>query len=198
MGVQEINSNQRGGATTGFRIRDAVEGDRGAVRDVTLSAFQEYATVIPSHWEGYCQTILSTLADVKPAEQIVADRNGAVVGTALVYPAGTVFDRFSKPLDIPEIRLLAVSPTARGRGVGAALLRECVRRAQRSGARAVTLHTSDFMRVGKGMYERMGFVRAPELDLHPTADLTIMGYRLALDHPTSQPVSDPPSEGPPV
>jgi predicted N-acetyltransferase YhbS len=182
----------------GFRIREAVEGDRTAVRHVTLSAFQEYAAVIPSHWEGYCHAILSTLADVKPAEQIVAERSGAVVGTALLYPAGAVLDRSSNPLVFPEIRLLAVSPTARGLGVGAALLRECLRRARHSGATAVTLHTSDFMRVGKGMYERMGFVRAPELDFHPTADLTIMGYRLALDPQTAPRMPDPPSQRPSV
>jgi len=193
-----IHSNPRDGTINGLRIRDAVEQDRGTVREVTLLAFQEYAPLIPSHWEGYCQAILSTLADVKPAEQIVADWSGAVVGTALLYPAGAVLDRFSSPLEFPEIRLLAVSPTARGRGVGAALLRECVRRARGSGAPAVTLHTSDFMRVGKGMYERMGFVRAPELDFHPAADLTIMGYRLALDRQASQRMPVPPSQRPSV
>jgi predicted N-acetyltransferase YhbS len=171
----------------GLRIRDAFEGDRTAIRDVTLSAFQEYAPVMPAHWEGYRQAILFTLADVKPAEQIVAEKGGAVVGTVLLYPAGAVLDRSSTPLGLPEIRLLAVSPTApRGRGVGAALMNECVRRARRAGAAGVTLHTSEFMRVGKGMYERMGFARAPELDFHPAADLTVMGYRLNLDDGTFQ------------
>jgi hypothetical protein len=28
------------------------------------------------------------------------------------------------------------------------------------------------------MYERMGFVRAPELDFHPAPDTTVKGYRL--------------------
>ncbi|MBI3596735.1 MAG: GNAT family N-acetyltransferase [Nitrospirae bacterium] len=168
----------------GLTIRGAREDDRDAIRAVTLSAFQEYAAVMPAHWEGYRKGILNALADVKPAEQIVAERDGAIVGTVLLYPPGTVFSRPEQPpvtLACPEIRLLAVAPMARGQGIGAALLRECLQRARRSGASAVTLHTSDFMQIGKGMYERMGFVRAPELDFHPAKDLTVMGYRLDLD-----------------
>ncbi|HET6466290.1 MAG TPA: GNAT family N-acetyltransferase [Nitrospiria bacterium] len=175
-----------------LRIRDAREDDRDAIRNVTLAAFQEYATVMHAHWEGYRKAILNTLADVKPAEPIVAEQDGAVVGAVLLYPHGAVFSRpdgSHVTLEYPEARLLAVAPMARGRGIGEALLRECIRRAHRSGAAALTLHTSAFMKAGKRMYERIGFVRAPELDFHPSKDLTVMGYRLKLD--------DNPPAGPP-
>lgn len=164
-----------------LQIRDARESDRDAIREVTLSAFGEYAAVMPAHWEGYRNGILAALADVKSAEQIVGEREGAIVGAVLLYPAGAIFERSSFPLVCPEIRLLVVAPTARGLGIGGALMRECIRRARRSGASALTLHTSDFMHIGKGMYERMGFAREPELDFHPARDLTVMGYRLNLD-----------------
>jgi ribosomal protein S18 acetylase RimI-like enzyme len=59
-------------------------------------------------------------------------------------------------------------------------MRECVRRARRSGAAALTLHTHEIMVVAMRMYERMGFVRAPDLDFHPGKDVTIKGYRLNL------------------
>jgi len=178
----------------GLDIRNAREGDREEIRDVTLAAFQEYATVMHAHWEGYRKGILNTLDDVKPAEPIVAEQDGAVAGAVLLYPPGTVFTRpdgSRTTLQNPEARLLAVAPSARGRGIGEALLRECIRRARRSGAAALTLHTSDFMRAGKRMYERMGFVRAPELDFHPSKDLTVMGYRLMFDDPS--PPGSPPS-----
>ena len=165
-------------------LRDGRPGDRDAIRDVTLSAYQEYAALMPSHWVNYRQHILATLADVKPAEQIVAERDGDVVGTVLLYPAGTVFstpDGASVTLAWPEVRLLAVAPAARGQGIGAALMQECVRRARQSGAALLTLHTTDIMQVAMRMYERMGFVRAPELDFHVDTDLTVKGYRLNLD-----------------
>jgi predicted N-acetyltransferase YhbS len=169
---------------TDFHIRDAREGDRDAIRAVTLAAFQQYATRMAAQWESYRQGILSALADATRAEPIVADQDGVVVGAVLLYPPGTVFSRpdgSRVTIDQPEARLLAVAPPARGRGIGDALLRECIRRARRSGAAALTLHTSDFMAVGRRMYERIGFVRAPELDFHPSKDLTVMGYRLKLD-----------------
>ena len=164
-------------------IRDARAGDREIIRDVTLSAYQQYAAVMQTHWDGYRRNILTTLEDVKAAEQIVAEQRGTIVGTVLLYPARTVFtapNSASVTLAWPEVRLLAVAPAARGQGIGVALMRECVRRARQSGAAALTLHTHDIMAVAMRMYERMGFVRDPDLDFHPAKDVTIKGYRLSL------------------
>lgn len=168
-----------------LHLRDARENDRDAIQDVTLSAYQQYAAVMPPPlWENYRQNILATLADVRPAEQIVAEQDGAIVGAVLLYPAGTVFsgsDGASVTLAWPEVRLLAVAPAARGQGIGKALMQECVRRAHQSGSAAITLHTNDMMEVAMRMYERMGFVRAPEFDFHPAPGVTIKGYRFNLD-----------------
>ena len=164
-------------------IRVAQESDCAAIQNVTLLAYQEYAAAMGDHWESYQQNILATLADVKPAEQIVAEQDGAAVGTVLLYPAGTVFTTpagDSVTLAWPEVRLLAVTPAARGQGIGAALMRECMQRARQSGSEAITLHTSDMMQVAMRMYERMGFVRVTELDFHPVPEITIKGYRFDL------------------
>ena len=172
-------------------IRDARDGDREAIQNVTLSAYQEYAMIMPAHWEDYRQNILDTLAEVKPAEQIVAEQAGAIVGTVLMYPAGTILDRpdeTTNSLEWPEVRLLAVAPAARGQGVGAALMQECIRRARRAGVAALTLHTTDMMQVAMRMYERMGFVRMPQLDFYPAEDedIVIKGFRLTLNDTASK------------
>jgi GNAT superfamily N-acetyltransferase len=165
-------------------IRAARESDRAAIREVTLAAYQEYALRMPAHWEDYVQNILVTLAEARSTEQIVAEQDGTVVGTVLLYPAGTVLtprSEVSVTLAWPEVRLLAVAPAARGQGIGAALMRECIQRARQSGAAALTLHTTEMMKVAMGMYERMGFVRAPDLDFRPGPDITIKGYRYDLN-----------------
>jgi hypothetical protein len=36
------------------------------------------------------------------------------------------------------------------------------------------------MRVAMGLYERMGFARAPELDFTPAPGVVVKGYRLAV------------------
>jgi GNAT superfamily N-acetyltransferase len=168
-----------------LHIRNARDTDRAAVREVTLSAYQEYGTVLPAaHWQEYRQGILATLASPQPAEQIVAEQNGAIVGAVLLYPAGTILQlpngdtiRF----DWPEVRLLAVAPAARGQGIGAALMQACIERARQAKSAILTLHTTDMMQTAMRMYKRMGFERAPELDFRPAEDVLVKGYRLDLE-----------------
>ena len=179
---------------TDLQIREARPDDREAIQDVTLTAYEQYAEIMPPpHWGFYRQSILETLADVSPAAQIVAEQDGTVVGTVLLYPAGAVFstpDGASVTLASPEMRLLAVAPAARGQGVGAALVQECMRRARQSGVAELTLHTTDMMQVAMRMYEGMGFVRAPDLDFHPAPDVTVKGYRFPLTAPKDEHAGD--------
>lgn len=165
-------------------IRDARPADRDAIRDVTLAAYEEYAAQMqPEHWAAYRWNILATLGQVAPAEQLVAERDGAVVGTVLLYPPASVSpapDAGPLATPWPEVRLLAVAPARRGAGIGAALMDECVPRARRLGTPALGLHTTDMMQAATRMYARMGFVRAPELDFHLLPGLTIKGYRFDL------------------
>jgi GNAT superfamily N-acetyltransferase len=168
----------------GLRIRGARSDDRGAIEAVTLAAYQQYAALMPAHWEGYRQNILATLGAAQPDAQIVAEEEGRVVGTVLLYPVGSVMARpggGSITLAEPEVRLLAVAPEARGQGVGVTLMHECIRRARQSGAMALTLHTTDIMQAAMRLYERLGFRRAPELDIQLAPGVTIKGYRLGLE-----------------
>jgi len=163
-----------------LKIRGARKADGDAARKITLSAFHQYAAVMPpSRWEGYRENILDTLTDVGPAQQIVAEKKGVILGSVLLYPPGTAFSTPEEgPLTCPEVRLLAVAPEARGQGIGTALMKECIRRARQGGAACLNLHTTDMMQVAMRMYERMGFVRAPELDFHPDPNVTVKAYRL--------------------
>jgi ribosomal protein S18 acetylase RimI-like enzyme len=166
-----------------LKIREARIEDRDAARKITLSAFRQYAAVMPPpRWEGYRENILATLTEVAPALHFVAEKDGMIVGSVLLYPPGTAFSTTDEgPLTCPEVRLLAVAPEARGQGIGAALMKECTRRARRLGAACLNLHTTDMMQVAMRMYERMGFVRVPELDFHPYPNITVKAYRLELD-----------------
>lgn len=171
-----------------LKVRDARPSDRAKARKVTLSAFQQYAALIPSRWEGYRENILETLSHPEPAEQILAEEGGKIVGSVLLYPAGTHLEseNATETRDWPEVRLLAVAPEARGKGIGAALMRECMNRARRSGAAFLTLHTTDMMRVAMRMYEKMGFVRAPEFDFQVDEEVLVKAYRLDLSLPRKE------------
>ena len=170
---------------TDLRVRDARPEDRDAIREVTLAAYQEYAARMQTFWDAYRRNIVASVTDAGSAEQLVAERDGAIVGTVLLYPRRRMALPGGGWLDMPwpEVRLLAVAPAERGRGVGAALMQECVGRVRRAGGRVLSLHTTDLMRTARRMYERMGFVRAPELDFRPTPDMAVLGFRLDLGEP---------------
>ena len=174
--------HRRTGKKNKLKIRDARREDRDDARTVTLFAFQQYAAVMPPpRWEGYRENILATMTDVAPAQHIVAEKEGVILGSVLLYPPGTAFSTPDEgPLACPEVRLLAVAPEARGQGIGTALMKECLRRARRLGAACLTLHTTDMMQVAMRMYERMGFIRVPELDFHPDPSIIVKAYRLDL------------------
>jgi len=103
-----------------LKIRDARSGDRDAAREVTISAFQQYvAAMPPPRGEGYREDILTTLTGVAPAEHIVAEKEGVIVGLVLLYPPGIAFSPPEEgPLTCPEVRFLAIPPEARGQGIG--------------------------------------------------------------------------------
>jgi ribosomal protein S18 acetylase RimI-like enzyme len=80
-----------------------------------------------------------------------------------------------------EIRMLVVDPGVRGAGTGEALVRACIARAARDGCTGLRLSTEPTMTTAHRLYERLGFVRAPDHDWQPVPDVTLLGYELTLE-----------------
>jgi ribosomal protein S18 acetylase RimI-like enzyme len=166
-----------------MQLRGARDQDSPAVAALTLQAYGEYAeTMDPEAWAGLEGAVRAALASEDPTVQrIVAERGGEIIGSVMLYPpAANAYGDLADAASWPELRLLAVAPAARGHGVGKALVEECVRRARAMGATELGLHTSHSMEIAMGMYERMGFVRAPEHDFQPPGAELVKGYRLPL------------------
>ena len=164
-------------------IRTATAGERAEIRELTLRAYREYAEIMsPASWRGLSQALDDALASDEPVERIVADDDGRIVGSAMLYPPETdAYGALVSASAAPEIRLVAVAPEARGRGIAKALVEECIRRARAQGAGEVGLHTSRSMRAAMAMYANLGFVRAPDRDFQPPDAELVEGYRLRLD-----------------
>lgn len=179
-----MDSEEAKKRVSNLQIRDARVEDLDAMREGTLAAYREYAAMMPAYaWEIYRDDMVATIGE-DIAHGIVAEEDGEVVGSVLLFPAGAQLEvplGESLPLETPEVRLLAVPPQARGKGIGKALMEECIRRARTAGSKAVTLHTADIMQTAMQMYERMGFVRFPEIDFHPEPGTVIKGYIYYLD-----------------
>jgi ribosomal protein S18 acetylase RimI-like enzyme len=143
---------------------------------VTARAYREF--VPPdgsSDWEGY----LAFMADVgQRAERtvvLVALEDGRILGSLTLELEGRT-EPDDPPLqpDEAHIRMLGVDPAARGRGAARALMRTGMDLARAAGKTRLTLHTTAPMTIAQGMYERMGFRRAPDR-VFPDG-FTLLGY----------------------
>ena len=175
-------------------VRAARPEEHAALRELTRRAYAELEAVMtPSAWAGLDGAVRGTLeaeeraltagptASTFPAERLVAEADGEVVGTVLLFPPAT--DAYAGATDRtpwPEVRLLAVAPEWRGSGAAQALMDACVRRAREMSAPALGLHTSRSLAAAVRLYRRMGFVRAPEHDFQPEGAEVVEGYRLDL------------------
>lgn len=163
-------------------IRIARDDERDAIAALTTRAYREYAAIMdPLAWEGLESAVRAALASNDPIERIVATNDDHIVGSVFLYPpASRAYSFTDARADWPELRLLAVAPAWRGRGVARALVVECIRRARAMGAEELGLHTSCSMHAAIELYRHMGFVRAPERDFRPPGAELVEGYRLML------------------
>jgi ribosomal protein S18 acetylase RimI-like enzyme len=166
-------------------VRTARPADRGAIARLTLAAYREYAAIMePSAWHALDQAVRSSLVDDTGVTRLVAELDGTIVGSAALYaPDAAAYGDLAALTPWPEVRLVAVTPDVRGRGIARALVDECIRRARASGATALGLHSSRSMRAAVRLYERIGFVRDPERDFQPPGAELVEGYLLRLDGP---------------
>jgi GNAT superfamily N-acetyltransferase len=105
--------------------------------------------------------------------------DGSVAGTVTYVPGLGPYAEGDDP-NAGWIRMLAVDPAFRRRGIGAALVGWCVRRARESGRQRLFLHTTEPMTDAQRLYTRLGFSRAADLDWEADDDLWLRGYRLEL------------------
>ena len=94
----------------------------------------------------------------------VAERDGVVIGTCAVVPWS------GRELELAK---LAVSPNARGQGVGRRLVEACLDHARATGAPRVVLLSNSQLTSALKLYRGLGFVPAPvpEGSHYVTADV---------------------------
>ena len=167
-------------------IRDAKPEELDEIADVISAAYAQYGPppgsneILVREFEEYRhdqRDVRSRLAD---SQLIVAEEDGRIVGAVTFYPPGSEKKGENWPLGWAAIRLLAVHPDARGKGIGRDLTDECLRRARAMGAPVMGLHTAHIMAVAQAMYERMGFTRYPDNDFPITDDFVVVAYTLPL------------------
>lgn len=166
-----------------MRVRRAEPRDHSAVGEITVAA---YAGLSEADEAGYVDKLRDAAARAREAELWVAVASetddtvlDTVLGSVTVCHDGSPWREIARG-DEGEFRMLAVAPDAQGSGVGAALVELCINRFREVGAPGIVLSTLPAMHAAHRLYERHGFVRAPERDWSPVPRVDLVAYYLDL------------------
>jgi GNAT superfamily N-acetyltransferase len=132
--------------------------------------------------DDYAGELTNAAGRAREAEVWVAVEDGQLLGTVTFCPVGSSYREIGRE-DEGEFRMLAVSPAARGRGVGRALVEHCLDRSRELGYAGIRMSSMDRMTSAHRVYERLGFVRAPQDDWAPVPGVNLLAYRAPLVPP---------------
>lgn len=139
-------------------VRSAVAEDLPAICLIVGAAYAEFEPwLTPANWARMSGNIAKVIEPGAPGRLRVAQLGDQLAGTVTYLPPGPK-DYHRVPPEWAVIRVLAVDPALRGRGVARALTEDCLALAREDHAPAVGLHTAEMMMAARALYEHAGFV----------------------------------------
>lgn len=159
-----------------MQLRPADESELAAVGRLTAEVYVGDGYMPDT--DDYVSVLSDAAVRAAGAELWVAVDDGVLLGTVTFCPSGSSFREIGRAGE-GEFRMLAVSPAARGRGVGRALVQLCLDRSRDLEYAGVRMSSLDAMTAAHRVYERLGFTRVPEDDWSPSPGVRLLAYHLA-------------------
>lgn len=164
-------------ATDRIVIREVRPDEAAALGELTVAAYRE----VGETEEGYFDELrdVAGRAGLVPVLVAVEAATNELLGGVTFVPGPGPFHEGDFG-EAASIRMLAVAPMARRRGVGRALVEACIDRARADDRPAIALYTRPFMTAAHRMYESLGFARVAAQDWEFEPGEWLYAYRLDL------------------
>lgn len=152
-------------------VRPAVESDLDDIARISVEAYDAAGQL--DEGSPYRQTLADADARLRDGLLLVAHDDQRVVGTVTICPAGSPFSEIGRADEV-EFRFLAVDPREWGRGIADALVAACHDHARTTRAKRLAICVRDTNVGAAAMYERRGFLRAPDRDWSPVPGVDLL------------------------
>jgi GNAT superfamily N-acetyltransferase len=160
-----------------IRIRPALGEDHQTLRQLILDAYQEFREALPGlPWDAYVRELQDVSARGAIGLLLVAQLAEVVVGTVTYLGPGAHRSPIA-PAGFALIRVLAVPPHWRHRGVGRRLTQACIAKALEERCPGIALQTSSVMVTARRLYADLGF-KFEGASMHPMG-VELENYLLA-------------------
>jgi ribosomal protein S18 acetylase RimI-like enzyme len=158
-------------------IREIRDGEIDALGELTVRVYES----IGATDDEYTPQLRDVRSRTETCTVLVAVEDERVVGGVAYVPGpGPWADRCTD--EEAEFRMLVVDPEHQRRGIGEALVRACIDLASAAGKLRLVLLTERNMTAAHRIYDRLGFVRAPERDWPYSPEVDLLAYVLTI-HP---------------
>ena len=166
---------------TALKVREARDDELDAAGEVVVQAYSAPG-VLGDGGHGYLAYVRDARRRARDCPVLVAvDQDaGDLLGCVTYVPnEGNPFAELEVEGEA-GFRMLGVAVAAQGRGVGRSLVEACIDRARADGRRGLAISTGPGMTTAHRLYERLGFLRAPDRDFEPVPGILLWAYVLPL------------------
>jgi len=143
--------------TPEISIRSIAPGVNAALARAVRNTLAEFGAAKPgtAYYDKATDHLYELFSQTSRSAYFVAELNGEVLG------GGGIFPTQGLPTDTVELVKLYLLPAARGRGVGKALIQQCLEAARANGYAHLYLETTEELTQAIPLYEKLGFTYLP-------------------------------------
>lgn len=138
------------------------ENEKKDVGCLLVECYSQYQDSYDEHkdWLDYATDLADSVNNPSVDRFLVAKDEEGILGTLQLFvDSESAYNNSDLQIHSPIIRMLAVSPAARGKGIAQALIKESIEYAREKGAKQIYLHSTDKMAQAIRLYEWLGFER---------------------------------------